>query len=63
MVITIKGALVAFLYSSALLAKAAIEAGYFHDRQSAKHTLFCWFLLSLGIGAAFCFSFLFDYLG
>ena len=43
--------------------KAALEAGYFKDRKSAKRTLFL-LLVSVGSnGFALCFSFLIDYLG
>lgn len=59
-----EGILIAIVYITIDLgAKAALEAGYFKDRESAKRTLFNW-LISVGsLCFALGFSLLIDYLG
>ncbi len=49
------------LLSLALLPKAALEAGYFQDRKSAKRTLMCWGLIIGGVLCSFLLSLFFDY--
>ncbi len=49
------------LLSLALLPKAALEAGYFQDRKSAKRTLMCWGLIVAGVLCGFSLSLFFDY--
>lgn len=58
------GALTAMtLISLGLLPKAALEAAYFQDRESAKKTLRIWLMSTVGIAVGFGFTFLFDHLG
>lgn len=49
------------LVTIGLLPKAALEAMYFQDRQSARKTLFVWGIIAVTLGAAFCLSLLVNY--
>lgn len=49
------------LLSLVLLPKAALEAWYFHDRESAIFTLFCWGFGTLLLLSAFALSLFFAF--
>lgn len=52
-----------FLTSLGLLPKAALEAAYFQDGESAKRTLRLWLWLMSVLCLSLLFSFLFYYYG
>lgn len=46
-----------------LLPKAALEAKYFKDIESARKTMAIWAMLISTLGVSFCFSLLLNYFG
>lgn len=59
-----EGCLIAMVYSSFwFLGKAALEAGYFKDRDGAKRTLFLWLVSFGSISFAFGITLLINYFG
>lgn len=51
------------LASMVLLPKAALEAGYFQDRKSARRTLFCWGLIAGSAMGTLAITLLFNHIG